>query len=433
MCGSKLYQLKNYAGEKEVAFYVPSSMQLFTCEKDKAKDAEENFKSEEDAIPVMGLDQPGKKVVINMANTCNLKCKYCFADHGTYQREVRATLSASAATKIIKELKSEDKPLGKVIFFGGEPLLNYKQMKKICENLAFKTENFYMVTNGTILNDEVVQLIKNYKIITTISYDGVNDINDLHRGDGTASKVDNFIGTLLGSGIPKKQIAILCVYTPKHIEAGYSHEGVKKQIEKKYPGVEVIIQDVDGRAAKLGQQFIFTNENIEEFNQKFFTEVEENLKLEDQIWLPEVYRIVRTFLMKERTNVFCNDLSKDTMAYDYDGKKYICQMFWGEKDFELKNSEPYSDLTEYLNSKNNYDECQSCFAKDYCSDCIKGMNVLKKEDVKTVKLRQCDFVKKISDLVLSRLTEILADDERLAALKKQFIKNVDYYTNTYYA
>ena len=48
-----------------------------------------------------------KKIVLNMSNKCNLKCKYCYADGGKYASKKDELMSVEIFESIIEEILGE--------------------------------------------------------------------------------------------------------------------------------------------------------------------------------------------------------------------------------------------------------------------------------------------------------------------------------------
>ena len=135
-------------------------------------------------------------VVLQIANDCNLHCKYCYGDGGSYGRQ-RELMTFETAKKGIDYLLSHSGNLKEILitFFGGEPLLNFELIKEVIaycseqEKISGKKFRYCMTTNGTIVNDEILEYIKKYKISTMLSMDGGKEIQDCYRcyENGTGS------------------------------------------------------------------------------------------------------------------------------------------------------------------------------------------------------------------------------------------------------
>ena len=127
-------------------------------------------------------------IILELANDCNLNCKYCYGDGGSYgrKREMMSLETAKKAVDFLVNNSGEGRNLG-IVFFGGEPLMNFKVMKAVahyCRAISAGTDkkfSYSMTTNGTILNDEIYEFIKENNISLTLSIDGPKNIQDCYR------------------------------------------------------------------------------------------------------------------------------------------------------------------------------------------------------------------------------------------------------------
>ena len=93
-----------------------------------------------------------RHITLNIANDCNLRCKYCFGDGGTYNH-VKSMMSYDTAQKSIDYFvrnSGSNKKLH-ITFFGGEPLLNYILIEKIiayCKELEQKYDKKFSYSAG---------------------------------------------------------------------------------------------------------------------------------------------------------------------------------------------------------------------------------------------------------------------------------------------
>jgi uncharacterized protein len=116
-----------------------------------------------------------RAISLNMAQGCNLRCTYCFAGEGDYG--VKGMMTPELAIDAVRTL-SAGKDRFHVVFFGGEPMLNYAAIKATvdwceAEAAAGRTRYTYaMTTNATLLNEEKLAWLKERRFALTISYDG---------------------------------------------------------------------------------------------------------------------------------------------------------------------------------------------------------------------------------------------------------------------
>lgn len=124
-----------------------------------------------------------------VTENCNLACTYCFEKHKN------KTMSVEVAKKALEMLCDNAVKSGKGSFhamlFGGEPLLNIDLIDKIFhmgEELAEKNNVQFstsMVTNATVMNDEIFDVLKWHRdrsnLSVQLSIDGTKEVQDRYR------------------------------------------------------------------------------------------------------------------------------------------------------------------------------------------------------------------------------------------------------------
>ena len=143
---------------------------------------------------------------------CNLACKYCFLGNNDKCKRSNFSLenmSKETADKAIdffinqiklSGLDSEDnKP--SIIFYGGEPLVNYDVLVYIAEKINSLRENekcvknmeLSMVSNGLLLTEERALKLKELGVSIAISVDGFTEEANSMRVDVAGNNVFNKI------------------------------------------------------------------------------------------------------------------------------------------------------------------------------------------------------------------------------------------------
>lgn len=122
---------------------------------------------------------------INITNNCNLRCEYC------YISKKKLVISDDIILKIVDKIISENKvnKYNEVIIriAGGEPLLEFDKVKFLVNNFIKNRKKikakivFILLTNGTLINNEIIKFIKKHKINVCISLDGTKKFHDLQR------------------------------------------------------------------------------------------------------------------------------------------------------------------------------------------------------------------------------------------------------------
>ena len=172
--------------------------------------------SREKALPpqLKPGDVPLSTLVLEVAQDCNLRCTYCYADGGTYGA-VPCLLATGTARRAVRYLldNSGDRVHVSLIFFGGEPLLNMQAVRAATgEAISYGREmgkevHFSLTTNGTLLTPEIVAFLHANRVSVAVSMDGPRDIHDANRpdesGKGSYSEiVSRLVPLLKDSPVP---------------------------------------------------------------------------------------------------------------------------------------------------------------------------------------------------------------------------------------
>lgn len=114
----------------------------------------------------------------NITNRCNLDCKYCYQNAGTFREE----LSLERSLDLVDEFKEIG--VWAISFGGGEPLLRKDNLYHITKKASKKGMLCAIMTNGTLLTKETVEELKQNGISrASISLDSTNrNIHDSYRG-----------------------------------------------------------------------------------------------------------------------------------------------------------------------------------------------------------------------------------------------------------
>jgi sulfatase maturation enzyme AslB (radical SAM superfamily) len=119
-------------------------------------------------------------IVVFLTEQCNMRCSYCkYYDLVTAEEKTRT--DASAIIETISDLAGKKNSIG-ITFFGGEPLLKHKEMANICNALQkFTNISYNVTTNGSVLNEAIIQTLLNYDITVGVSYDGEKQLHNHNR------------------------------------------------------------------------------------------------------------------------------------------------------------------------------------------------------------------------------------------------------------
>lgn len=136
-------------------------------------------------------------------------------------------MSLETAKKVV-DFAMDKTPSGEKLtfgFFGGEPLLCFEKIKKIIEYINGKRQSsknplsFNITTNGTLLNEEILEYLKTEGIDLCVSIDGPEKIHNLNRcyADGRGSFQDVVRGLRLALN-KLGDVQVNAVYGPDTID-----------------------------------------------------------------------------------------------------------------------------------------------------------------------------------------------------------------------
>jgi radical SAM protein with 4Fe4S-binding SPASM domain len=127
---------------------------------------------------------------LQITRRCNLRCRHCYIGP---QEDVE--LAPEEVSKVLEEF---EKLQGlRVIITGGEPLL-HRDFGAINGFLPEYSLRKILITNGTLLTDEVLKRLNLEEI--QISVDGLQEAHDALRGQGTFSRSIDAVERAIGAG-----------------------------------------------------------------------------------------------------------------------------------------------------------------------------------------------------------------------------------------
>lgn len=163
------------------------------------------------------LDQV-KTLYLVLTHDCNLMCKYCFVARSFCDKEVlmKPEIARKGIDLWINHLRKNTVKGLKyfIIFYGGEPLMNWITLKSSLEyieklglNGKAPKDNLEIVvtTNGILLNRNIMKQLRDYRASVTVSLDGQARVHDKCRmdkdGKGTFKKTVRAIEMLKETGV----------------------------------------------------------------------------------------------------------------------------------------------------------------------------------------------------------------------------------------
>ena len=293
-----------------------------------------------------------RSVVLLIAQTCNLNCKYCYETYKNNEIMTVNTCKKILLHEFEKSLKDGRVSHLAISYLGGEPLLNFTLIKEISEWLwSQKWPISYSLdvrTNGTLLSDEMKQWFYKNKsnIDVALSLDGINDAQRINRTD---QYIDYHF---FSKNWPHRRIKMVLFRDSLPILANSVIEMLNNNLNIEFDiaaGIKWTSTDAEIFENQLEYLMPFYENNLEESQQSglfpFNTE--------------------RFFDADFSQYSFCLR-NNNSVTYTPDGKQYICHLLTplviGSRNAEYIKSVQIETLP--INSK-----CRKCPLVDLCKSC----------------------------------------------------------------
>lgn len=169
-------------------------------------------------------DKSSISLYLLLSQSCNLGCIYCLNGIKSYKKNRNLKMTEEVAYKSVERCLESLNPGGtlEIVFFGGEPLLNWPLAKKVithCEKhlkkkFTDKDFRYHITSNLSILPDDLIEWAKKYNITFLCDIDGPEDIHNECRpyknGRGSHAGIVKNIARLSQAGL---EVALRCTVT----------------------------------------------------------------------------------------------------------------------------------------------------------------------------------------------------------------------------
>lgn len=354
------------------------------------------------------------KLQLIVCNTCNLDCKYCYANKGTYNI-AEQFMDFNTAKLTIDIFFSKYSYINNISFFGGEPTLNIDTIEQICDYIQITYPNqygsFIMMTNMYHINNKILKVVKKHNINVSTSLDGNEYENDFNRidkfGNGTYKQVVKNIFDMRKRLNQPKSIEI--TYSDVHINESRSEIEIISELNN--------ILGVKGFSVSNVINFYGGSENFNYDNS--FTIKEKIINfINTGTFDPEINRLYTVISGKNSSNMFCNaGINQITIMPN--GDIYPCQLYVLDRTEKYKMGNASTFCHDKFNNSQNrltsmlkdqYSNCVNCSESCICFSCL-GSSIV--NNIKLPKSNEdCLQTKKNYDLLIEVYAEIY-DDSKL--------------------
>lgn len=145
--------------------------------------------SRDSSIPINSqenVSSNAKTLIIELTEQCNLRCSYCVFDDNYENERSHSSkkISIDLAKKSIDDFLIRTSNEAYIIFYGGEPLLEFKSIKTLTDYAKTKFNNsikFSFTTNGMALTADKFDFLIENSFLISVSIDGEKTLHDKNR------------------------------------------------------------------------------------------------------------------------------------------------------------------------------------------------------------------------------------------------------------
>lgn len=345
------------------------------------------------------------QLILIVTENCNIRCKYCiYSDNYPhvkgYSNKRMSLETAKKAVDYYMELHQKRidsgfrrKPI--ITFYGGEPLLEFELMQQIvnyCKEKKY-VPRYFVTTNATLLNDEMINFIIDNEIIVTFSLDGFKENNDRNRTfSNSKGTFDVILDNVIKLQNEKKKrkivqaISFSCcfdTYTDmckvvdffdQHHQLFYPYNIIYNEIGK-YNTTYYESCDIAYKEGKI-KESPETLENTINILQKEFLNYAVNGEQLDKVGLLYLFMGIVNIVWRSKGRIPENKLActpGSKIAVSPDGEFYVCEKVSqicsiGNVDLGIDLNQVNELNNKYLKIRNEH--CKECTISRLCPVCF---------------------------------------------------------------
>lgn len=357
------------------------------------------------------------RLTLNVSNACNMACKYCYANAGTYYTH-GMQMNRDTALNAVNFAAKNFAAIRHFNFFGGEPTLNPPIIEMVCEYFIYlhnqgilsHLPKFGLTTNCYAMSKEMLQILCKYEFSVSVSLDGPKEIHDhlrvSQRGIGTYDAIVENIGKMIDIGISPE---FECTYTAEHYRKGYDLVALMDFFYDTFRSrtlhAPMVISD-PGNPWFISLD-IATKLYSEAIRYSIFNLIHNTPKS-----ISIATRLLNSMATQTPITYYC-PAGKALITINADGNIFACFMLMHGKGFCLGNvngqahkygaPDIISNLLKEANKWQNPD-CQNCWARSLCFGCLgedlsRENSVIHRSSVTGVS-KLCDFKRALIEVFL---------------------------------
>lgn len=358
-----------------------------------------------------------------VTTACNMNCVYCQANNGTTCPD--SYMNNETAERAVDIALQSPETYLTFEFQGGEPLLNYSVIRHIVEyaekNKKTHHIEYNIVSNLTVLTDEMVEFFSEYSFGISTSVDGMEEVHNTNRpfknGKGTFDIVSEKIQIIKSCGLN-----IGAIETTTALGLGHAKELVRTYADLGFDSIFIRHLTQLGKANKVWDKVGYSADDFLSFYREALDEI---IRLNKKgIYMQEQHAAI---FLKSIRGKHMNYMELRSpcgagigqLAYFSDGRIFTCDegrmlAEMGNDSFMLGNV--YKDTYQSIMKSGvcrtvcsasmleTIPSCCDCVYQPYCGTCP-VVNYAISDDVleKTPRSYRCQIYEGILDYIFEML------------------------------
>jgi len=312
-------------------------------------------------------------MTLNVAQSCQLKCQYCFASGGDYGYKSSALMQRNIGIQAVDfffKIADDNSQTYSITFFGGEPLLNWSLIEELTIYAEQEAEkkgkhiSFSITTNAIGVDERNAQFMSEHNFSILVSLDGNEEIHNQLRPH-RLSDHNSYQETVRGIKILRKYFDTLCCRATVTSLCADTKLLETYLLEAGATSVHLLPICEDKKSYL----------SLDSINQEIYVDSLCYLISEvDGTTVKTVNSIMRRIRTKYNRSHSCG-FSKNVLTIDTDGRIYPCHRLTANEKFFLGSIQNGIDMTMVSDlrakaSVDNIPTCRSCWLKYLCgSEC----------------------------------------------------------------
>ena len=353
---------------------------------------------------------------------CNFNCRYCFVNDSLEsnhaKKEIMTSETAINGWEFFKKKTLEGNIQSDserhVIIYGGEPLTNFETVVQLlntiqkdisAKKIPYKV-NVTINTNGSLLDDEKIELLKKYGVTLAISLDGSKESN-VDRVFATGEETFDTVYSNIEKAVKQSANTSLSI-TLNHKAINHFEDTINTilKLNVKNIGYNLLMPRTDNKL----------DSNYSVNASKFLIDSYKLLK-NNGIYEDRIMRKINAFMKRELYIHDCAATGGAQLVIAPNGDIGLCQGLLGNKMFKI------SSLQEDFDFENNetvrkwanrspifLQTCQKCRALGICGGGCPKNSIVRYGDINYLDENFCTHTKMTFDWLLDCLVNSLNEN-----------------------